>query len=152
MFGYEMGVSTGCSVDQVRAFVSTILGVPTRDDGSVVSGALRGTVSEVDHPVGKEVYADLLGVPATASVYLGVDNKVDDTDYLRADRAMLITAAQLAVQTDSEACLTLQLDRVLMRRTSGVLYLYDWYTQWLDTAVQRGLPSAYTMTADSGRL
>lgn len=152
MFSYDMGMSTGRSVAQIRALVSTVLGVSTRDDGSAVSGALRITVSEVDHRVGKEVYADLLGVPATASVYLGVDNKVDDADYLRADRAMLVTAAQLAVQTDSEACLTLQLDRVLMRRASGVLYLYDWYTRWLDTEVQRGLPSAHTMTADSGLL
>lgn len=152
MLGYSMALGTTVDLTAVRALAAALLGVEDNADGPLVSGGLQVLVTPVDEPLASEVYSDLLGLPATARVLMSVDNKVDDDDYLRANRAMLITAAQLAVQTDAEACLTFQLDHALMRRRSGVLYLYDWCTDWFEPEVQTQLPQPYTVAPDEGIL
>lgn len=152
VLNYDMGLRTTCTLPEIRECVAGILDVGLDADGRAIAGGLSVSVWSVDDPPYLQVYTDLLGLPATASVFLAVDNKGDEGLYIQARKAMAITATQLAVQTDAEACLTFQLDGALMRRRSGVLYLYDGYTDWLEPEVLDQLPQPYTVAPDEGIL
>lgn len=127
-----MGLGTTVDVPGLRALVGSILGVENGPQSAMTSGALSVRVSPIDHPISMETYSALLAGPATAIVSMGVENKGEEAAYHEAKGTMLVTAARLAVQADAEACMTFQLDKALMRRRSGELCVYDWYTDWLD--------------------
>lgn len=152
MLDYPMALRTDLPIDAVRAEVRS------RTDALVGSlglpaGVLSAAVADVDHPVTSEVYAELLGAPATCRVLLSVENKVDDEAvYQAARRAMCVLAAGVAVATDAEACLTFQLDRVVMRRRGGRLELLEWFPEWRDGQVLADLGSPYTVTSEDGHL
>lgn len=153
MLDYPMALRTDRPLPAVREEVRTA-SAALIEALALGPGMLRADVHDVDHPVTAEVYAELLGgAPATCRVMLSVENKTEDeAQYLAARGAMAVLAAQVAHRTDADACLTFQLDRVVMRRRDGRLELLDWFPQWAEPDVLARVPQPYVVTSEDGRL
>lgn len=150
MLDFPMALATAAGVDDVRGVLADVLGVPR--DGDLVRGTLRGLVADVDHPVTAATYGELLGRPAAARVVLSVENKTDELAYREGRRRLAVVAADLAGRLDAEACLTFQLDRVVMRRTGGELVLYSWFPEWADPDVRASITAPVRVTDEPGDL
>ena len=140
MLRYTLALRTDAGVDDVSARLHALLGTPA-------PAALDVRVSAVTHPVLAEELAEQLGAPATAEVVLAVDTKAPEDEVQHAERALAVAVARLVVETDALACLTVQLDRAVLRRTGSDLVLYAWFTPWSDPEVLLVLPP-HTLTDD----
>ncbi len=152
MFDYPMAIATSRDVAAVRSALGPLVEGAAAELG-VPSGVLSASVSELTSPVSAEIYSELLGVPATARVTFYVDNKATDRDdYVTAYPALGLAAIRLSEAIDAEACLTFQLDRIVMRRREGRIELLDWWSWW-DAAEAAGrLPAGAVRTSEGGRL
>lgn len=150
MLDFPMALATDQPVPVVGEVLADVMGVPR--DGALVRGALSAVVATVDHPVTAQTYGELLGRPATVRVLFSVENKGEEGAYRDGRRRLAVVAAELAVRLEAEACLTFQLDRVVMRRTGGELVLYDWFPEWSEVEVRDAVPSPVRMTDESGDL
>lgn len=148
MLSYPMALATDATVEMVRQALADVMEVPR--DGALVRGALRALVADVAHPITAEVYADLLGRPATARVLFSVENKESEEAYSEGRRRLAVVAATLAELLDAEACLTFQQDRVVMRRTGGELVLFDWFPEWTEPGLREALPGTVRVTGEDG--
>lgn len=151
MLDYPMAIRATASSAEIQQALSGVLNAPS-EDGKVARGALTAGVRELQHPITQDVYAELLGFPATVGVTWWIDNKTGDQAYGDARTRLALAAPAVATQIDAEACLTHQLDRVVMRRRAGVLVLYSWFPEWHDPEIQAALPGPWEMTEDPGRL
>jgi hypothetical protein len=150
MFDYSLALRTSRSAAEVRSFVRSVTGgEPDGDETWVDALAIR--VDDVDHPVVAQTLGDLLGMRATTDVWFGIQKNPAEADGC-ARELMLTTAARPAEFADAEACLTFQLDRVLVRRVAGELVLYDWVPEWADPVVVAALVGPWTLTSDDGEL
>jgi hypothetical protein len=149
MLHYPMAIRADAAAAELPQVLSEMLDAPV-ENGDVTRGTLSVNIDDLEHPVSKEVFADILGVPATAGVDWWVDDKARDP----ADARILLahTAPAFAARIDAEACLTYQLDQVVMRRRAGVLVLYSWFPEWHDPEIQAALPGPWEMTDDPGLL
>jgi hypothetical protein len=135
----------------VRDLARSISGATEQADAQLVLPGLTVSVRDVGHPVSAQVLAEQLGVPATARVWLGVDNKLDERTYAAAREQMAVLAARLAVACDAEACLTFGLEHALLSRHAGALTLYDWFPEWSSPAVAAVLPRPWTLSSQDVR-
>lgn len=150
MLSYPMALATDEPVEVVADVLADVLGVPR--GGVLVAGALEAVVRTLDHPLTVETYSELLGRPASARVVFFVENKIDMHECREGRRRLATAAAELAVRLDAEACLTFQLDRVVMRRTGGGLVLFSWFPEWSEPAVRGALRGPVSVTDEAGRL
>lgn len=151
MLHYPMAIRSTTSSSELDSTLSVVLGAPS-ENGAVTLDAITAKVREIDHPITREICAELLGREATAEVDWWIDNKAGDAPYGDARRRLALAAPAVATQIDAEACLTYQLDQVVMRRRAGVLVLYSWFPEWHDPEIQAALPGPWEMTEDPGRL
>ncbi len=147
-----MPIATRCGTAHVRRLLDVLL-AELSAELAVPRGVLSGSVGDVASPVSAGLYAELLGTPATCRVILHVDNKATDDDgYFAAYPALAVAAVRLSDAVDAEACLTYELDRVVMRRRGGRLELFDWFRPWGDPAVLERVPRPFVVTPQDGRL
>lgn len=152
MFDYPLAVATTRDRVAVEGELWSVLAA-ARSDFAVSADVLSASVDGLESPISAELYADLLGVPATCRVTFHVDNKAGDgDDHLAAYPALCVAAVRLGEALDADTCLTFQLDRVVMRRRGGTLELFDWFRQWAEPEVLARLPQPYVVTAADGRL
>ncbi|MFS0699369.1 SitI3 family protein [Cellulomonas sp. 179-A 4D5 NHS] len=150
MIDFPMALAADEPVTVVAQVLADVLGVPRGD--ALAVGALGAVVRTLDHPLTVETYDELLGRPATARVLFSVENKTDGESYREGRRRLATVAAELAVRLDAEACLTFQLDRVVMRRTGGELRLFAWFPEWSEPAVLGALRGPIAVTDEAGHL
>ena len=146
-----MAVRSAHALPDVVAAVAEVLDAPV-SGATVVSDGLQALVATVEHPVTAETYAEILGMPATCRVLWSVENKTGEEVFTQGRRRLAVAAAQLAVRLDAEACLTFELEKVVMRRRGGVLTLHSWFPEWSEATVQAALPQPFELTDDAGRL
>ena len=151
MIDYTLALATALDVDAVRDLARTLSGATQDAESRLVLPGLTVTVRDVGHPVSAQVLAEQLGVPATARVWLGVENKLDEQTYASAREQMAVLAARLAVESDAEACLTFELEHALLRRHGGALTLYDWFPEWSAPAVVAALPAPWQLSSQDVR-
>ena len=148
MFDYTLGLRTGFDMSEVRRIICAILGLDDLDETHKRYPGLFISMEDPSHPIRQEVYSTFLGAPFTSSLYYSMNSR--DKDQLwRSERLMAVSAARLAVETDALAFMTFELDSLIMRRTDGVLYLYESFgNTWRDPGVISQIPQPWIMTDD----
>ncbi len=148
MFDYTLVLSTASTFDTITSTLATLLGV---QDLSEVQERYPGffvDADEASHPVQEIVYKRFLGTSAAASVRYSM-NYHDRDQLWQFDRLMAVSATSLAVETDALAFMTFSVDSLIMRRTDGVLYLYENFgNTWREPEVISQIPRPWIMTAD----
>jgi len=147
MFDYTLGLRSRSSLTDIDRIVSVFLEV---DDLSRVHERHPGlfvSVRDSSDPHRQLVYTRFLGVPSTASLYYSINSR-NKQEQWQAERLMALSAVLVIVQTDALAFMTFDLDSLVMRRTDGILYLYESFNHWKDPAVISQIPKPWVMTDD----
>lgn len=145
MFSYKLALRTNSNLDGITSTLANILGARNIPEAAVLHPGLFVDATDTFIPAQEDVYRSFLGVPATTSVRYSMN--YDDWERLR--RVMAVSAARLVVETDALAYMTFSVDSLIMRRTDGVLYLYENFgNTWRDPEVLSQIPQPWIMTAD----
>lgn len=145
MFDYILVLRTERDFDTVTSTLADVLGVRDLSEVSERYPGFFVAAAKTFIPAQEDVYESFLGVPATASVRYSMN--YGDWDRLRT--VVAASAVRLAVETDALAFMTFSVDSLVMRRTSGVVYLYENFgNTWRDPEVISQVPQPWVMTDD----
>ena len=147
-FLYTLGLHTRYTTDEVQEKLCRLLGITRIDEVTNYWPALEIRADGVIDSLSREFWKDYLGTAATMEVHYFVDVKTDWEEARRAYIAMAVSVAKLTHETDALAMMTSEPGSLTMRRTNGVLYLYEQFGRWRDPEVVAQLPEPWILTDD----
>lgn len=148
MFDYVLAMTTEAGFDEIKSTLASFLGVQNLTEAPERHRGLSVDATRSFIPAQDAVYRRFLGMPATMSLYYSMNSR-DREQLLRSERLMAVSAARLVVETDALACMTFSVDSLIMRRTGGVLYLYESFgSTWREPGVISQIPQPWVMTDD----
>jgi hypothetical protein len=121
-----------------------------QDDGVslVVAGPTVARVADLTDLRARQLTLQEWGVDSRILVAFRVDRDAEEDDYFEALRNLSVASARLANDLDTDAVLTINLERALMRRVEGRVILYDWWPDWNDPDALAALPTGYVHVRD----
>ncbi|MCL2090633.1 MAG: SitI3 family protein [Micrococcales bacterium] len=145
MFSYTLALRAESDLDGITSALVSILGIQDPSELPERYPGLFVDATETFIPAQEIVYKRFLGTPATARLHYSMN--YGDWERLRIPVAA--SAARLVVETDALAFMTFSVDSLIMRRTDGVLYLYENSDNtWREPEVISKIPQPWVMTTD----
>jgi len=153
MFSYPLALSSRKTTKEVEDELLRLLGIRDLSEASERWPALwkvtvddGSTWDQQTH----EMWLEFLGCPATTEIGYTFDAKTDWDAYQVAKDVMAVSAAQLVERVDAVAAtLLFEIDKVLMRRAGGRLYLVkEQFGLWENPAILAKIPGPYEFRDD----
>ena len=153
MFDFVLGLSSRKTTKEVEDELLRLLGIRDLSEASKrwpafwkVTVADKSTWDQQTH----EMWLEFLGCPATIEIGYTLDSQTDWDQYQVAKDVMAVSAAQLVERVDAVAAtLLFEIDRVLMRRACGMLYLVNkHFSSWKNPAILAKIPGPYEFRDD----
>jgi len=153
MFSYPLGLSSQKTTKEVENELLRLLGIRDLSEASERWPAVwKITVDDGSAlwPPRQEMWLEFLGRPATTEIGYMLDSKTDWDQYQVAKDVMAVSAAQLVERVDAvAAALLFEVDRVLMRRAGGMLYLVkEQFGLWESPDILAKIPGPYEFRDD----
>ena len=146
---YLLELSTPASLDDVASRLRALLGAAPGAGAKFDVPAMNVAVREPSES-SRDVALEVWRIEPTLRASFYVHSNAPDEDYEAARRGLSLASADLVAELDAEAVLHFQGDRALLRRTEGILYLYDWWPEWTADQVVPNLPQPFEMIHGNG--
>jgi len=153
MFGYPLALSSRKTTKEVENELLRLLGIRDLSEASKrwpamwnVRVADKSTWDHQSH----EMWLEFLGHPATTVIRYTLDSQTDWDQYQVAKDVMAVSAARLVERVDAvAAALFFEIDKVLMRRAGGRLYLVkEQFGLWESPDILAKIPGPYEFRDD----
>jgi len=147
-FLYTLGLHTGYTTDEVLEELCRLLGVPQIEEVGNYWPALEIQMVDSIHPCSREIFTETLGTVPTTVINYYLDIKTDLEQGDRAHIVMAVSAVKLVCDMNALAFMMYERDKIIMRRTNGLLYLYEQTGRWRDPEIVAQLPEPWILTDD----